>query len=141
MTLYLDTSLLISAMTREAATREIQDWLGKQQAGELAISWWVTAEFSSALSIKLRSGAMAVAERDAALAVFSYMSSVTFVMLPLTASHFTMAARFADRHATGLRGSDALHLAVCAGYDAELCTRDKRLAAAGPVLGVKTRLL
>ena len=99
MTLYHDTSLVISAMTREAATREIQDWLGKQQAGELAISWWVTAEFSSALSIKLRSGAMAVADRDAALAVFSHMSSATFAMLPLTAGHFTMAARFIWRYA------------------------------------------
>ena len=39
------------------------------------------------------------------------------------------------------RAADALHLAICADHGATLCTLDRRLADAGPALGVKTTLL
>jgi predicted nucleic acid-binding protein len=107
-------------MTKEASNRQVQDWLGRQPAEELAISWWVTTEFSSALSIKLRNGQIEVAALAAALVAFSHMSAATVWVLPLTGRHFRMAAQFADQHTTGLRSSDALRLAVCSDYGAEL---------------------
>ena len=48
--------LIVAALTNEAETGRMQTWLGDQAAKELAISGWVTAEFSAALSIKLRTG-------------------------------------------------------------------------------------
>src|SRR5260370_34574557 len=51
--LYLDTSLLVAALTNETETEPMQQWLCQQRADDPAISDWVATEFSSALSIKL----------------------------------------------------------------------------------------
>ena len=141
MILYLDTSVLVAALTHEAETARMQRWLGNQEPELLAISDWVTTEFSSALSIKLRSGQIETQHRTDALAMFTTMSAETFTVLPISGAQFRTAARFADQHALGLRAGDALHLAICADHGAVLCTLDRRLSEAGPALAVKTVLL
>ena len=141
MSLYLDTSLLVAALTRETETGRMQAWLGDQAPDDLAISDWVATEFSSALSIKLRSGQIGAAHRADALAAFTRLTADSFTVLTVSGPQFRTAARFADQHALGLRAGDALHLAICADHGATLCTLDRRLAEAGPALGVKTTLL
>jgi predicted nucleic acid-binding protein len=139
--LYLDTSVVVAVFTHEAETARMQRWLGDQDPELLAISDWVTAEFSSALSIKLRSGQIETQHRADALAMFTTMSAETFTVLPVSGAQFHTAARFADQHALGLRAGDALHLAICADHGATLCTLDRRLGEVGPALAVKTALL
>ena len=138
---YLDTSLLVAALTREAKTETIQVWLGKQKPDELAISEWVTAEFSAALSIKLRTAQIDTGHRADALALFARLSADTLTIVPVQGVHFRTAARFADQYALGLRAGDALHLAIAADQGATLCTLDQLLAEAGSSVGVRTLLL
>jgi predicted nucleic acid-binding protein len=139
--LYLDTSLLVAALTNEAQTERMQTWLGEQQPDNLAISDWVAIEFSSALSIKLRTGQIGTTHRAEALAMLTRLVTDSFTVVPVSRLQFRTAARFADQYSLGLRAGDALHLAICADHGANLCTLDRRLSDAGSALGIKTMLL
>jgi uncharacterized protein len=139
--LYLDTSVLVAALTPEARTIELQQWLGQQETDEFAVSDWVVAEFSSALAAKLRAGRLDASERAAALAGFAQLCAGSFTILPLSRAHFQMAARFADQHTLGLRAPDALHVALCLDQGAILCTLDRPLSDACTSLGVSAMLL
>jgi len=138
---YLDTSLLVAALTPESRTQEVQQWLGQQQPEELAISDWVIAEFSAALAAKLRAGRVDASERAAALSEFAQLCASSFAILPISRTHFQMAARFADRHTLSLRAPDALHVALCLDHGAVLCTLDRNLSEACIPLGVLASLL
>ena len=139
--LYLDTSLLVCALTNEPKTATVQAWLSQQPANHLTISDWVTTEFSSSLSIKVRSGTLDPVLRGTILARFTQMSGQAFNVLRVEAPAFPRAARFCDQSQLNLRSGDALHLAICAEHGATICTLDQVLSQAAPALGVASVLL
>ncbi len=141
MKLYLDTSLLVAALTNEPRTAEMQEWLTAQPLEQLAISDWVITEFSGALSLKVRTGQMGPTHRADALALFTSLSETSFSVLPVSRRDFRTAAHFADQHEVGLRSGDALHLAIAANHGIRLCSLDRTLARAADTLGVSSTLL
>lgn len=138
--LYVDTSILVAALSNEAHTAAAQDWLGGQRGGALAISDWTIAEMSSALAIKLRRRELSLAVRNEALALFNGLVEDSFQVLSVSALDFRTAARLADQHAAALRAGDALHLAIASNRGMTLYTLDKGLAKAAQV-GINTVLI
>lgn len=138
---YVDTSVLVAALTRERRTSEMQNWLADQLPGELAISDWVITEFSSALSMKVRTGALETSQRADVLASFGEIVEKSLIVLSISPLDFRTAARYADQHATGLRAGDALHLAVAANHGGKIQSLDQGQVDSARKLGVSASLL
>ena len=136
--MYLDTSLLVAALTSEHETGRAQAWIEEQRRSGFSTSFWINVELSSALARKQRMRELQAEERADAWAAFAQLAESSFAVLPISDLDFHAAARFVQRSTLGLRASDALHLAVVFRHGETLCTLDRRLAAAGTELGVKT---
>lgn len=132
---YLDTSSCVAALTPEQGSERTAAWLAAQPEGTLAISAWCDVEVSSALSLKVRTGALTAAQRTRVQESWTAVREGLH-RLPVGESAFAAAAGMLARHDLGLRAGDALHLAVAAAHGCTLVTLDERLAKAAPELGV-----
>ncbi|HEX5960384.1 MAG TPA: type II toxin-antitoxin system VapC family toxin [Rhodanobacteraceae bacterium] len=137
---YLDTSLLVAALTRETRTASVQRWLAGQPAESLVISDWTTTEFSAALSMKVRMKHLDEATRADVLAAFTALARETFTVLSVARPDFRAAARFADQHGSGLRAGDALHLGIVANHGEQLLSLDRVQVKAAVAAGISARL-
>lgn len=141
MSLYLDTSILVAALTVETATARVHQWLDDQTGAEFHMSDWTATEVSSALALKHRTGHLTAPERARALTLFHRLQGESLITLTVLPSHFQTAARFLDASPHGLRAGDALHLALAGDRGLRLITLDRRMVEAGLALGIDAQLL
>jgi uncharacterized protein len=139
--LYVDSSILVSALTAEAASPRVQLWLEMQKPDSLRVSLWVETELSSALSLKVRTGASTPALRKFCLSGFAALKDESLTVAPIKPKHFVSATRLVDASLLGLRAADALHLAVSMDIGAALCMLDVKFAQCAAALGAKVNLL
>lgn len=138
--IYLDASVVVSLITPETHTAEVRRWLQGQPSGSALVSEWVLTEVASALSVQQRSGVLDDLGRARAERIQAWLLTALEVV-PVLRDAFTSAARMSSRWRSGLRASDALHLAVAEEHRAGLCTRDVLQARAARQLGMHVVLL
>jgi predicted nucleic acid-binding protein len=105
--IYPDTSVLMAIYLGETGFAKLLEWVGRND-GNLAVSGWLQLEFTSALAVKQRAGAIPAEREEAALASFQRQWLDTCVMLPINSLTYRRAAGMVSK-ARGLRGGDALH--------------------------------
>lgn len=137
--LYPDTSVLVAAFVTEPGSKRADAWLSESLAS-LGVSGWIEVEFTSALAAKARNGKIDTGQASAALSTYRTGIRVASKQLQVTQLAFGRAAEMVTV-ADGLRGGDALHLAIAEAHKATLVTFDRQQAALGAKLGVETLLL
>ena len=126
---YADTSVIVALLTVEPSTQKVSDWyagLGKTPV----CSDWLLTEFSSALSIKLRTGQISEANAKRVRKEFALVTEGGLRIVPVSREAFRHAAEMNKLHKHGLRAGDSLHLAVALELGAsQMATLDGTLAA------------
>lgn len=133
---YLDASAAVAAITQEEHSERLWRWLGDHAGDPILCSGWTAAEVSSALSMKVRTGAFSMEDRLSAWNSWRQFRTDSLADIDVASDHFEAAARMCDRPDLGLRASDALHIAIAESGHLTLVTLDTRMAEAALQLGI-----
>jgi uncharacterized protein len=100
------------------------------------MSDWVLTEFSSALSMKVRTQSLTLAERRLVESDWRHYCHSCVNLIPISSQMFGVAAHMAAQHDLSLRASDALHLAIAQSAGCKLISLDRRMSSAALQLGL-----
>ena len=135
--IYVDTSVIVALLTVEPGTQGVTAWYAGQRDTPTCADWLLT-EFSSALSIKLRTGQINETNAKQVRKEFHLLAEGGLRIVPVSRDAFRRAAEMARQRDHGLCAGDYLHLAValelCASH---MATLDGTLAANARRLGMK----
>jgi len=135
--IYVDTSVIVALLTAESRTQDVTAWYAGL-SDTPACSDWLLTEFSSALSIKLRTGQISEANAKRVRKEFGVLADGGLRIVPVSRSAFVRAAEMVKLHDHGLRAGDSLHLAVALELEAShMATLDRTLAANARRNGMK----
>jgi hypothetical protein len=133
---YLDASAAVAAITREEHSERLWRWLDDHSDEPILCSGWTTTEVSSALSIKVRTGAFSMEDRLSTWNSWRKFRDASLADIAVNPEHFETAARMCDRPDLGLRAGDALHIAIAESAGLTLVTLDATMANAALHLGI-----
>lgn len=135
--IYVDTSVIVALLTVEPGTQNVTAWYAGLDDTPACLDWLLT-EFYSALSIKLRTGQINVANAKRVRKEFELLAEGGLRIVPVSRDAFRRAAEMVRLHDHGLRAGDSLHLAVALELGAShMATLDGTLAANAKRLGMK----
>lgn len=116
--IYVDTSVWVALMTHETETDRAEAWF-EANADPLISADWALTEFHSAIAIKIRTRQLSPDQASQALDLFEHLGTAGFTWVSVSRKAYRRAAELVDDHTQGLRGADALHLAVARGLGVE----------------------
>lgn len=140
MTVYFDTSVIVSAFTNEVATTRARAFLRERDAEPSLISWWVEAEIATAIYAKVGRNLLGRNQARRFLREIRAFIAESVTCVSVEHGHFVAAGELA-RRSRGLRAGDALHLAIASSHDAAIATLDAGMACAAQELGLPASLI
>ena len=127
--IYVDTSVIVPLLVTEPKTDTVTAWFADLRDTPVGSDWLLT-EFSSALSMKLRTGSLTDANAKRVRKEFELLADGGLKIVPVSRDAFRHAAKLAQQHGHGLRSGDSLHLAVALELGvSHMATLDGTLAA------------
>lgn len=133
---YLDASAVVSLFIADKHSPIIRGYL-RDQRPTVVIGDFAVAEFSAAVSRRVRMGEVTPAQGSHLLNVFDAWVAANAEPLDTEPSDVRVASAFVRRFELGLRAPDALHLAMCQRLDAALLSFDVRQTGAARQLGLR----
>ena len=135
--LYFDTSILTPLVLPEATGGAVEAFMRNIATDGWSTSQWTLVEFASLAAKHFRMGSIRADEARDAIARFDGLVTSSFKLLLPTAEDFTLAKRYLGQFETGLRGGDALHLAIALSNGARVVyTLDKPMLKACGMLKI-----
>ena len=126
--IYADTSVIVALLTVEPKTPDVTAWYAALKDVPISGDWLLT-EFSSAISIKQRTGQLSEATAKRVRKEFDLLIAGGLRLVPVNRGAFSRAAEMVRHHQHGLRAGDSLHLAVALELGAShMATLDGTLA-------------
>ncbi len=135
--IYVDTSVVVALLTHEPKTRNVTEWYAGLKEVP-TVSDWLLAEFSSAISIKVRTGQISEQSALAVVKEFDVLVGGGLRLVPVSRAAFRRAEALVRPHQDGLRAGDSLHLAVALELGAtQIATLDATLAKNAKAKGME----
>jgi len=126
--IYVDTSVFVALCIKEQKSDDVAKWYTNSSA-KLISSTWAFTEFSSALSLKVRTGQITEKQSREAWKKFDGLCQNDIELLPIENKVYYSAGILVVDSKSNLRAGDALHLAVAKQLKSKsLATLDKVLA-------------
>ena len=126
--IYVDTSVFVALCTTELKSDDVAKWYINSSA-KMISSTWAFTEFSSALSLKVRTGQITEKQSREAWKKFDGLCQNDIELLPIENKVYYSAGILVVDSKSNLRAGDALHLAVAKQHKSKsLATLDKVLA-------------
>jgi predicted nucleic acid-binding protein len=135
LSVYLDTSVLVSLFTADDHSERAEAWL--MEGHDLIVSHWVAAEFSSALSVQRRQGRITAIDVDVAERAFDSLLDSEFRVEVIGGADLLRARAIVVRDGF-LKAPHALHLAIAERLGSVFATFDQTLHRAARSLGMET---
>lgn len=139
--IYVDTSILVALCTAEPKSEAVDKWHSNSSA-KLISSTWSFTEFSSALSLKIRTNQITEKQSHDAWKKFDFLCQNDIELMSIENKTYYSAGILVIDSKSNLRAGDALHLAAAKSFKAKsLITLDKVLEKNASRLKIKTILI
>lgn len=135
--IYVDTSIFVALCTAEPKSDAVGKW-HENSSAKMISSTWAFTEFSSALSLKIRTHQLTEIQSREAWKKFDMLCQSDIELMPIEGKTYYSAGVLAIDSKSNLRAGDALHLAAAKSFKAKsIVTLDKVLGKNAARLKIK----